>query len=84
MIAKASGKLATEETPPEQKIATLMAVKMEEYDEGMKSERIDTLCNGPVSENTPESSIATVFIPSAKPIIDGYDPAWTAGFFEAA
>lgn len=84
MIAKASGKLATEETPPEQKVSTMMAVKMEEYDEGMKSERIDTLCNGPVSENTPEASIATVFIPSAKPIIDGYDPAWTAGFFEAA
>jgi len=47
-----------------------MAVKMEEYDDGMRTERIDTLCNGPVSENTPEASITTVYIPSAKPVID--------------
>ena len=54
-----------------------MAVKMTDYDNGMKEEKIDTLCNGPVSENTPESSIATLYIPSAVPVIDGYDPAWT-------
>ena len=84
MIAKASGKLATEKTTAEQKISTIMAVEMDEYDDGMKEERIDTLCNGPVSENTPEASIATIYIPSAKPVIDGYDPSWTAGFFTAA
>ena len=82
-IAKASGKLATESTPNEQKISTIMAVKATEYDDGMKELLIDTLCNGPVSENTPESSIMKIYIPSAKPIIDGYDPEWTAGFFEA-
>jgi len=83
-ITKASGKLATSTTPDSQKISTIMAVEMKEYDGGMKEERIDTLCNGPVSENTPEASIATMYIPSTKPIIDGYDPAWTAGFFTAA
>lgn len=83
-IAKASGKLANKDTPVEQKISTIMAVELEDYDGGMKTERIDSLCNGPVSENTPESAIATVYIPSVKPIIDGYDPSWTAGFFEAA
>lgn len=83
MIAKASGKLASEETPPDQKISTMMATKLDEYDDGMKEELIDTLCNGPVSENTPESSIAKIYIPSAKPIIDGYDPVWTRGFYEA-
>ncbi len=83
-IAKASGKLATDNTPSEQKVSTIMAMKFDEYDDGMKEEKIDTLCNGPVSENTPPESIGTVYIPSAKPVIDGYDPSWTAGFFEAA
>lgn len=83
-IAKASGKLASETTPQDQKISTIMAVEMKEYDSGMKEERIDTLCNGPVSENTPEGAIANIYIPSAKPVIDWYDPAWTAWFFTAA
>lgn len=83
-IVKASGKLATDSTPDEQKISTIMAVKFNQYDEGMKEEKIDILCNGPVSENTPPESIGTVYIPSTKPVIDGYDPAWTAGFFQAA
>ncbi len=82
-IAKASGKLATASTPADQKVSTLMAVKLTEYDDGMKEEKIDTLCNGPVSENTPEASIATLYIPSAIPIIDGYDPAWTTWFLAA-
>ena len=82
-IAKASGKLATETTPDEQKVSTIMAVKATEYDDGMKEVLIDTLCNGPVSENTPESSIVKIYIPSAKPIIDGYDPAWTEWFFQS-
>lgn len=77
-ITKASGLLATDNTPSEQKISTIMAVKLEEADGGMREDRIDTLCNGPVSENTPESSIQTIYIPTTKPIIDGYDPAWTA------
>ncbi len=83
-IAKVSGKLSTKDTPKEQQLTTIMAVKLDAYDEGMKEEKIDTLCNGPVSENTPPESIGTVYIPSAKPIIDGYDPAWTAWFFQAA
>ena len=31
-----------------------MAVKLTESDTGFKEERVDTLCNGPISENTPE------------------------------
>ena len=82
-IVKSSGKLATETTPDEEKISTMMSTKATEYDDGMKEELIDTLCNGPVWPNTPESSIVKVYIPSTKPVIDGYDPTWTAGFFEA-
>ncbi len=82
-IAKASGKLAIENTPDEQKISTIMAVKLTEYDDGFKEEKIDTLCNGPLSENTPPWAIGSILIPSAKPIIDGYDPEWTRWFFEA-
>ncbi len=83
VIAKASGKLATAETPDEQKITTITAVKLTEYDNGLKEEKVDTLCNGPLSENTPPWAIGTIFIPSASPIIDGYDPTWTTGFFDA-
>lgn len=60
-----------------------MATKLTDYDGGLREMRIDTLCNWPVSENTPESFIKTVYIPAEKPIIDGFDPAWTSGFFEA-
>lgn len=82
-ITKTSGKLATENTPKDQVVSTIMAVKLEEYDDGFKEMKIDTLCNGPVSENTPEESIKTIYIPNSKPVIDGYDPEWTRGFFEA-
>ena len=82
-IVKTSGKLATKDTPKDQVVTTIMATKLTDYDGGLRETRIDTLCNGPVSENTPESFIQTVYIPAEKPIIDGYDPAWTSGFFEA-
>ena len=58
-----------------------MAVKLTELDGGFKEELIDTLCNGPVAENTPESAIGKVFVPIASPIIDGFDPTWKNGFF---
>jgi hypothetical protein len=57
-----------------------MAVKLTEADSGYREERVDTLCNGPVAENTPEGSIGTILIPNGNPIIDGYDAAWKAGF----
>lgn len=82
-IVKTSGKLATKDTPKDQVVTTIMAVKLNDYDGGLRSMEIDTLCNGPVSENTPEAFRKTVYIPAEKPIIDGYDPAWTSGFFEA-
>ena len=82
-IARMSGKLATEETPEDQKVATIMAVKLSDYDTGMKSEEIDTLCNGPVTEKTPLNARGRFYIPNMSPIIDGYDPAWTSGFFQA-
>jgi penicillin-binding protein 1A len=82
-IVKTSGKLATKDTPKDQIVTTIMATKLTDYDGGLREMRIDTLCNWPVSENTPESSIKTVYIPAEKPIIDGFDPAWTSWFFEA-
>lgn len=82
-IAKLSGKLATDTTPEDQKVSTIMAVKLDEYDEGFGEKEVDTLCNGPVSPDTPPGAIGKILIPSAKPVIDGYDPAWTEGFFQA-
>ncbi len=80
-IAKTSGRLASETTPEDQKVSTMMAFKLTEYDTGFKEEQVDTLCNGPVSENTPAGAIGTILIPIASPIIDGYDDAWKAWFF---
>jgi penicillin-binding protein 1A len=82
-IVKSSGKLATEETPKEQVVSTIMAVKFDTYDSGLKEVQIDSLCNGPLSENTPAEAIKTIYVPWSKPIIDGYDPSWTSAFFEA-
>lgn len=82
-IVKTSGRLATNETPEDQIVSTIMANKLTEYDTGFKEMKIDTLCNGPVSSNTPEDAIKTIYIPSSNPVIDGYDPEWTRGFFEA-
>jgi penicillin-binding protein 1A len=80
-IAKTSGKLATKNTPAEQTVSTLMAVKLDEYDDGIKEIQIDTLCNGIVTDTTPPDAIKTIYIPSGKPVIDGYDPEWTSSFF---
>lgn len=80
-IVKTSGLLARENTPKDQIVSTIMAVKLDRYDDGGKEIQIDTLCNGPVTATTPPDAIKTLYIPSSKPIIDGYDPDWTAGFF---
>lgn len=80
-IVKTSGKLATKNTPEGQSVSTIMAVKLDQYDDGVKEVQIDTLCNGAVTENTPPDAIKTIYIPSGKPIIDGYDPEWTSSFF---
>lgn len=82
-IVKSSGKLATKNTPEWQTVSTLMAVQFNQYDEWLKEIRIDNLCNGIATENTPPDAIQTIYIPSGKPIIDGYDPEWTKSFYTA-
>ena len=82
-IVKTSGRLATDTTPENQKISTIMAVKLTEVDSGFKEEQVDTLCNGPIAENTPEGAIGTILIPTSDPIIDGFDEKWKAGFFSS-
>ncbi len=82
-IVKSSGRLATWETPPDQITSTIMAVKLDSYDTGIKEIQIDILCNGPVSETTPAEDIRTSYAPATAPIIDSYDPEWTKGFYEA-
>lgn len=79
-IVKSSWRLAIESTPEDQKAQTIMAVKLTESDEGFKTVQVDTLCNWPISENTPEWSIWTINVPVGNPIIDGYDPTWKSAF----
>ncbi len=82
-IAKSSGKLAGKSTPEDQVVSTIMAVKLDEYDEWVKELKIDTLCNGVATDATPPDAIKLVYIPSGKPVIDGFDPAWTSSFYES-
>jgi penicillin-binding protein 1A len=83
-IVKSSGRLARSDTPEDQVVSTIMAVKLDEYDGGLKEVSIDSLCNWPVSENTPPEDIRKIYVPSLAPIIDGFDPTWSSGFFEAS
>lgn len=83
-IVKSSGKLATEKTPPDQKISTIMAVKLTDSDDGFQSVEVDGLCNGALSENTPIESIKKIFIPIGGGIIDGFDPSWKKGYSQEA
>lgn len=82
-IVKTSGKLATKDTPKDQTVSTIMAVKFDDYDDGVKELKIDTLCNGVATDATPPDAVKLVYIPSWKPVIDGYDPEWTSSFYAA-
>jgi penicillin-binding protein 1A len=79
-IVKSSGLLPTSSTPEWQKITTIMSIKPSETDSGFNSIGIDTLCNGPISENTPEGAIGYISIPNGKPVIDGYKEEWLSAF----
>lgn len=65
-------------------ISNMTAVKLDEKDTGNKEVKLDGLCGGPVTANTPEDSIVIGYTPSSKPIVDRYDPEWLKGFFAAA
>ncbi len=83
-ISKLSGYLATKDTPQDLIRSTLMAVKLDTYDGSMEGTEIDTLCYGPTTAETPEDARLTIYIPTTKPIIDGYDPEWYAGYLSAS
>jgi penicillin-binding protein 1A len=83
-ISKLSGLLATKDTPADMVRSTIMAVKLDTYDGWLNTVQVDTLCNGIVTPETPIDAISTYYTPTAKPIIDGYDPEWFAGFLSAS
>jgi hypothetical protein len=61
-----------------------MAVKLDTYDSGLEAMDIDTLCHSIATNETPADARKTIYIPTAKPIIDGYDSTWFEGFLEAS
>lgn len=83
-IVKSSGLLARSDTPQELITSTIMAVKLDTYDGWTKELKIDMLCNWPATDLTPPEAVKTVYVPSVSPIVDGYDPSWTTGFYKAA
>lgn len=83
-ISRLSGLLATKDTPADMVRSTIMAVKLDTYDGGLNTTEIDTLCNGVATPETPADSRITLYTPTVKPIVDGYDPEWFAGFLSAS
>lgn len=83
-ISKVSGYLATKDTPEDLIRSTFMAVKLDTYDGGMEGTEIDTLCYGPSTPETPTEARLTIYVPTTKPVIDGYDPEWFAGYLTAS
>lgn len=83
-ISRLSGLLATKDTPADMVRSTIMAVKLDTYDGGLNTTEIDTLCNGVATPETPADSRITLYTPTVKPIIDGYDPEWFAGFLSSS
>ncbi len=45
---------------------------------------MDTLCNGVATPETPADARITIYIPTTKPVIDGFDPEWFSGFLTAS
>jgi penicillin-binding protein 1A len=83
-ISKISGHLATKDTPEDLIRSTIMAVKLETYDNGLEAIEIDTLCHWIATNETPADARSTIYIPTTKPIIDGYDPTWFEWFLAAS
>ncbi|EKD65987.1 MAG: 1A family penicillin-binding protein [uncultured bacterium (gcode 4)] len=85
-ISKASGRLASDNTPDDLKVTTIFAVKPTEYDSGGKKIEVDATCNWKVTDETPPDAIKTIYMwSSMSPIIDSYDKSWlkTIWYFTA-
>lgn len=65
-------------------VNNMTAVKLTESDSGSREIKIDSLCGGPVTADTPEDAIVTRYTPSSNPIIDRFEKTWLNGFFAAA
>ncbi len=83
-ISKVSGHLANKDTPKELVVSTIMAFKLETYDGGLDAIEIDTLCHGIATPDTPPDARTIIYVPTTKPVIDGYDPSWFEGFLAAS
>lgn len=56
-ISTISGKLASESTPDEYRVSSIFAVKPTKYESAGKEVEVDSLCNGKVTDETPEAAI---------------------------
>lgn len=83
-ISKTSGHLANKDTPADLVRSTIMAVELKTYDGGLEATDIDTLCYGTATPETPADARLTIYIPTSKPVIDGYDPEWYSGYLASS
>lgn len=81
-ISQLTGRLASESTPDNLRVNSIFAVKPTEYEGGFKEQEVDTLCNGPVTANTPKDAIKKIYLAgNLNPIIDAYDKEWLSSVY---
>ncbi len=81
---KSTGLLPGKDTSKSTLVKNMFAVAIKEVDWWSREVKVDSLCWWIVTEDTPEESVISAYVPTSKPIIDGYDPSWTKWFFAAA
>ncbi len=56
-ISNITGKLVTENTPNENRVSSMFAVKPTKYESTGKEVTVDSLCNGRVTDRTPPDAV---------------------------
>lgn len=77
-ISSVTGKLASDSTPPGNRVTGLFAVKPTKYESAGKEITVDALCNGKVTDDTPQEAIKKGVLIDLEPIIESYDNSWLA------
>lgn len=78
-ISRITGQLATSESADDFKVQSLFAVKPKEYETPGEIVQVDSLCNGPVTTDTPKSAIKRVYLSNPLPIVESLRPEWVTG-----
>lgn len=77
-ISSVTGKLASDSTPPGNRVTGMFAVKPTKYESAGKEVTVDALCNGKVTDDTPAEAVKTGVLIDLEPIVESYDSTWVS------